>query len=192
MTDAEFIAKLTEQRDTSDPHAWLEWNLKHPQWRELSNEQQFRDWFYKVLNDSGISYTDEYYSYFGESEIEKELGQRISWFNTWECFGSVENFTLSDEYDEFPFYAHAFSYGNEKYWVLTLEGQGATSWFMTDEAFKKEYPNYVYCTHRKYFCVDNLDEDGVPMPTCIYSDKCGFHDWEDSRPFRERPYFKEN
>ena len=147
MTDAEFIAKLTEQRDTSDPHAWLEWNLKHPQWRELSNEQQFRDWFYKALNDSGISHTDEYYGYFGESEIEKELGQRISWFNTWECFGSVENFTLSDEYDEFPFYAHAFSYGNEKYWVLTLEGQGATSWFMTDEAFKKEYPNYVYCTH---------------------------------------------
>ena len=75
----------------------------------------------------------------GETEIDRELGGRLSWFDTWECFGVVEHLTLSDEDDDFPLYAHAFSYGKEKYWVLTMVGQGSISWLMTDEAFKREY-----------------------------------------------------
>lgn len=138
MTDVEFIAKLTEERNYSDLSTWIEWNWNHPQWRELSNEPQFRDWFNRIFDVNGYSETDEYYAYCGKTKIDKELGSRLSWFDTWECFGVVEHLTLSDEDDDFPLYAHAFSYGKEKYWVLTMVGQGSISWLMTDGAFKRE------------------------------------------------------
>lgn len=141
MTDAEFIARLTRECDYSNFAEWIEWNWNHPQWRELSNEPQFKEWFSKLFNENGCSQSDEHYAYLGETDIDKELGSRLSWFNSWDCFGVAEHIELSDENDSFPLYAYAFSYGNEKYWVLTLVGQGAISWLMTDEAFNKEYKN---------------------------------------------------
>jgi hypothetical protein len=139
MTDTEFITKLTEECNPHDFKAWIEWNWNHPQWRELSNEPQFRDWFDRIFDTNGYSETDEHYAYLGKTKVDKELGSRLSWFDTWECFGTVEHLTLSDENDSFPLYAHAFSYGKKKYWVLTVVGQGSVSWLMTDAAFRKEY-----------------------------------------------------
>jgi len=141
MTDVEFIAKLTHECDYNNFAEWLDWQLNHPQWRELSTEPQFRDWFNRVFDANGYSQTDEHYGYLGETELDKELGSRLSWFGSWDCFGVAEHLTLSDENEFFPLYAHAFSYDNEKYWVLTMVGQGAISWLMTDEAFNKEYKN---------------------------------------------------
>lgn len=139
MTDTEFIEKLTHDCDTDNFRVWLEWNWEHPQLRELSNEPQFRDWFNKAFNDDGHSETDEHYAYCGETEIDKELGGRLSWLRCLKCFGKSEHITLSDENDFFPLYADAFDYGEKKYWVLTTVGQGSISWLMTDEAFRKEY-----------------------------------------------------
>ena len=141
MTNEEFIAKLTHKCDISDIAAWLEWEWEHPQLRELAGEPQFRDWFNKAFNDNGCSETDEHYAYLGETEIDKELGGRLSWLSSLKCFGKAEHLTLSDEDDFFPLYADAFNYGEEKYWVLTMVGQGSISWLMTDEAFRKEYVN---------------------------------------------------
>lgn len=139
MTNAEFIAKLTEERNPHDFKAWTAWNWWHPQWRELSVEPQFREWFYKAFDENGYSQSDEHYAYCGATELEKELGSRLSWFDTWECFGKTVSRRLSKEDDDFPLYAHAFDYENKKYWVLTLVGQGAISWLLTNEAFEKEY-----------------------------------------------------
>ena len=135
MTDKELIAKLNRKCDISDIAAWFEWEWNHPQWRELSTEPQFRDWFNKAFNDEGSSETDEHYAYCGETEIERELGRHLSWFSSW----SGEHLELSDENDFFPLYADAFNYEEKKYWVLTMVGQGSISWLMTDEAFRKEY-----------------------------------------------------
>lgn len=170
MTDAEFIAKLTKSCDTSDFDTWIDWNWSHPQWRELSTEPQFRDWFYKVFDENGYSESDEHYAYLGETEIEKELGSRLSWFSTWKCFGTIEHLELSDENDFFPLYAHAFDYGDEKYWVLTMVGQGAISWLMTDEAFKKEYGNKGELTMEKVETKIKQIEDRVHY---FYCDDCG-------------------
>ena len=146
MTNEEFIAKLTRKCDISNFAEWLDWEWNHPQWRELSSEPQFREWFYKIFNESGYSQSDEHYAYLGETEIDKELGSRLSWFSTWEYFGVIEHLELSDKDDDFPLYAHAFNYGKEKYWVLTMVGQGSISWLVTDEAFRKEYMNKVHKT----------------------------------------------
>lgn len=137
MTDAEFITKLTRKCDYSNFAKWIEWELNHPQWRELSNEPQFKEWFYKAFNENGRSQSDEYYAYQGETGVDKELGSRLSWFSSWDG----EHLTLSGEDDFFLLYADAFNYDDKKYWVLTMVGQGAISWLMTDEAFRKEYMN---------------------------------------------------
>lgn len=138
MTDKDFIVKLTNKPDfNGDFAAYIEWEWKHSQLRELSNEVQFKDWFAKLFDDNGISETDEHYAYCGATEIDKELGSRLSWLSS--CFGKFEHLDLSDEGDSFPLYADAFIYNENKYWVLTMVGQGSISWLMTDEAFKKEY-----------------------------------------------------
>ena len=139
MTDTEFITKLTQKCDYNNFAEYIEWVWNHPQLRELSSEPQFKNWFSKAFNDDGISETDEHYSYCGETEIDKELGGRLSWLSS--CFGKFEHLELSDEEDSFPLHADAFNVDNQKYWVLTMVGQGSISWLMTDEAFRKEYIN---------------------------------------------------
>lgn len=136
MTDEEFIAKLTDAPDMDDLCNWIDWHMGHPQLRELANEPQFKDWLGRAFDENGCSKTDEHYVYFGKTEIDRELGRRLTWLT---CLGQSESRTLSDEDDFFPLYADSFSYDNKKYWVLTMVGQGAISWLMTDEAFKKEY-----------------------------------------------------
>ena len=137
MTDAEFIAKLTEKPETHDIFSYAHWHFTHPQWRELSAEPQFKSWFSKLFNEDGHSQSDEHYAYFGETEIDKELGSRLSWFGSWDG----EYMRLSDEEEDFPEHATSFWYEGKKYWVLTLEGQGAVSWLLTDEAFRREFMN---------------------------------------------------
>ena len=141
MTDAEFIARLTKEPETYNIFTYAHWVFTHPQWRELSTEPQFKSWFFKLFNEDGHSQSDEHYAYFGETEIDRELGCRLSWFDSW--YG--EYLILSEEDADFPKHATSFWYEGKKYWVLTLEGQGAVSWLLTDEAFKKEFEknNYV-------------------------------------------------
>lgn len=45
---------------------------------------------------------------------------------------------------------------------------------------------HVYCTNCFYFRLD--DEE---LPYCVYEDKCNINNCEDSRPFKERPYYEE-
>lgn len=133
MTDTEFIAKLTEEPKMHDIFTYTNWFLTHPQWRELAAEPQFKSWFSNLFNENGHSQSDEHYAYHSENEIDRELGSRLSWFGSWDG----EYIRLSD--DEFPAHAISFWYEGKKYWVLTQEGQGAISWLLTDEAFKREF-----------------------------------------------------
>ena len=137
MTDTEFIAKLTEEPKVNDIFTYAHWYFSHPQWRELSIEPQFKSWFSKLFNEDGHSQSDEHYTYFGETEIDRELGRRLSWFDSWDG----EYIRLSNEDDDFPEHATSFWYEDKKYWVLTMEGLGAVSWLLTDEAFRKEFMN---------------------------------------------------
>ena len=46
---------------------------------------------------------------------------------------------------------------------------------------------HVYCTDCEYF---RLCDEGIPY-CALPSDKCSVNDCEDSKPFRERPMYKE-
>lgn len=47
-------------------------------------------------------------------------------------------------------------------------------------------PNtHVYCTNCFNFRLDNEE-----LPYCYFENKCDINDFEDSRPFKERPYYE--
>ena len=183
MTNEEFIAKLTQKCDCHNFAEYVAWNWSHPQWRELSDEPQFKAWFSKLFNENGHSQTDEHYAYLGETDIDKELGSRLSWFSSWSCFGELEHIELEDDF--FPLYADAFSYDNKKYWVLTMVGQGAISWLMTDEAFRIEY--FKGEQQMKLWA-----DDARPAPEYVTCKECAM--WEDceNKESRDGCYFGEN
>jgi len=48
-----------------------------------------------------------------------------------------------------------------------------------------DFNTHVYCTDCKWFRLD----DGK-KPYCVYEDICDIWNCEDSKPFRERPYYE--
>lgn len=50
-----------------------------------------------------------------------------------------------------------------------------------------ENEKYVYCTHCKYFRVDDEEK-----PYCPFEDKCDIWDCEDSKDINLRPYYELN
>jgi hypothetical protein len=49
---------------------------------------------------------------------------------------------------------------------------------------------HVYCTKCNNFELNEIGEDDY-TPDCKYKDKCDLQDCEDSRPFKDRPYYEE-
>ena len=57
-------------------------------------------------------------------------------------------------------------------------------------------PNkHVYCSRCAHFeVIEDIDEDDemyILRPQCQYMDKCDIWDCEDSKPFKDRPFYKE-
>ena len=132
MTNQEFINELT--KPCYQPALSF---IEHDErMRALSKELQFKEWIERITED-GSSCTDEYYSYQAEG-IDEALGSRISWLAG---LSNVRPIDITRTYDTFCCIAQEFDYEDKKYWVVTMAGQGAVSWLMTDDAFKEEYGN---------------------------------------------------
>lgn len=131
MTDQEFIKELTKPSESVLP-SFIECEERI---RALSKEPQFKEWLEREMVN-GISHDDEYYLY-SDDVMNKELGARISWFTS---LSDAEAVNISGS-----FYTEAqwFLYEGEKYWVVTMCGQGAVSWLMSDEKFMEEYGEFV-------------------------------------------------
>ena len=130
MTDKEFIEKL-KSISYITPRSVIQ---------ELSQQPQFKAFLDKELGEDGSTSTDEHYLYSYDSELDHELGSRISWFDA--LCGGLGVVDLTDyekgEYT-FPCEAESFVLDGKRYWILTMTGQGAVSWIMSDERFIKEY-----------------------------------------------------
>lgn len=134
MTDQEFIQLLESPTPKNYPLAFL----YHDELiRKLSAEPQFKAWIQKHA-EAGYSHDDEWFLYHAEEgTIDYELGVRISWFTG---LGTEVAIQVKEEGEPcFPIYAKSFDFDGAKYWVMTCIGQGAVSWLMTDELFRKDY-----------------------------------------------------
>ena len=132
MTDKEFVYELTKPIEKCFLLPYLEHEERI---HILSQEPQFKDWLLRVTED-GWSENDEWFLYNGKTELDKELGSRISWLSAL-CEEEPIDIKTMDDY--FPGQAQWFDYEGERYWIITYFGQGALSWLMTDEVFRDEY-----------------------------------------------------
>ena len=55
-----------------------------------------------------------------------------------------------------------------------------------EKAIRKIKDTYVYCTYCKHF---RLDDEEIPY--CPWEDRCDINNYEDSRPYGERPFYEE-
>lgn len=134
MTDQEFIQTLT----SPPPKECLLPFLYHEELiQKLSTEPQFKAWI-QEHTEAGYSHDDEWFLYNAdEGTIDHALGTRISWFSG---LCTTESIQVKEAGSPcFPIYAQPFDLDGAKYWVLTCIGQGAVSWLMTDELFRKDY-----------------------------------------------------
>lgn len=110
-------------------------HMRHDEIFALTEEPQFKEWFTKELAD-GCSCTDEWLLYQGQDEIARELGSRLSWLGT---IATDKEINVSEPDDYFPTFAQPFELYGDKYWLLTVVGQGAVSWIMSDIKFHEEF-----------------------------------------------------
>ena len=132
MTDQEFIYELTKpvSNDCFLPFLEHEERIK-----KLSLEPQFKNWMIKHT-EAGYSHDDEWFLYSDEPELDRELGSRISWFAGLSNAPSID---ITEGGSYFPQFAQHFEYDGYCFWVVTMMGQGAISWIMTDKLFQQEY-----------------------------------------------------
>lgn len=132
MTDEQFIYELTKPVSNDCFLSFLEYDERI---KKLSLEPQFKAWIMKHT-EAGCSHDDEWFLYEGESELEKELGSRISWLAG---LSNSQPIDITSAGDFFPMQAQSFEYEGYTFWLLTCWGQGAISWIMTDKLFQQEY-----------------------------------------------------
>ena len=102
---------------------------------ELIQEPKFQSWV-KEITKEGISPDDEYFAYKGETELDKTIGPRLSYL---EYASTKEDQYVQLQHEAFRTVAQSVIIGNQKYWIITMIGQGATSWLCTDDYFKQNY-----------------------------------------------------
>lgn len=134
MTDEQFIYELTKPVSEDCFLPFLEHDERI---RKLSKEPQFKAWMIKHT-EAGYSHDDEWFLYSDEPELDRELGSRISWFTGLSDTPSVD---ITEKGSCFPMFAQPFEYDGHHFWVVTMIGQGAISWIMTDILFQQEYGN---------------------------------------------------
>lgn len=133
MTDKELL-QLFEKPE--DEKAYLEFMFgdgKRHIMEKVIQTPQFKEFFPKMIEQD-----DEYWCYHGD-EIEVAIGSRLSWLS----YLSEQKEPYSIEYTvgetNFPMHAYSFTFDNKKYWLITIIGQGATNWIMSEDKFFETY-----------------------------------------------------
>lgn len=134
MTNKELL-QLFEKPE--DEKAYLEFMFgdgkKHIMEKIIATDQ-FREFFPEM-----IKHSDEYWDCFGKNDVEKILGNHMSWLGY-----------LSDNKDPLPckningensfdMFTQLFTFNGERYWVVSIYGQGSTTWICNDKEFFENY-----------------------------------------------------
>lgn len=97
--------------------------------------EYFEAWLFDAIK-TGTTYDDEYYAYIKQNELAQALGSHMSLLA--HSLQTAEDIKLVNISGEFPMYAESFWYDNVRYWLITMIGQGACSWIVTEDYFNKK------------------------------------------------------
>ena len=150
MTDKELLQLFEKPEDEKEYLEFMFGKGKKQIMEKVIQTEQFKEFFPKMITED-----DEHWGYFGKNDVEKTLGSHMSWLG---YLSNIE-FEVTREGEDFPTYAKPFNFLSQKYWLMTMFGQGSMSWILPDEDFQKEYGDCISEELKK-----KLSETQVDVP----------------------------
>ena len=135
MTDKELLQLFEKPEDEKEYLEFMFGNGKKHIMEKIIQTSQFKKFFPRM-----IKYDDEHWAYFGKNDVEKTLGSHMSWLGYLSDNKEplpVKNVNGENNFDMF---AKSFTFNGEKYWVISMYGQGSITWIYDDKEF---FQNYV-------------------------------------------------
>ena len=134
MTDKELLQLFEKPEDEKEYLEFMFGDGKKHIMEKIIATDQFKKFFPEM-----IKHDDEYWDCFGKNDVEKTLGSYMSWLGY-----------LSDNKDPLPcknangennfdMFAQPFTFNGERYWVVSIYGQGYTTWICDDKEFFQNY-----------------------------------------------------
>ncbi len=134
MTDKELLDLFIEPNyeNTKEYMNFLFGDGKKTIMEKIIATDQFREFFHSCVNSGNDG---EHYAYFHKNEVEEALGTHLSWLS----YIAEKPISVNKEGDYFPIQAEAFYFEDKRYWLITMTGQGASSWVIDDTKFSEIY-----------------------------------------------------
>lgn len=136
MTNKELLQLFEKPEDEKEYLEFMFGDGKKHIMEKVIQTSQFKKFFPRM-----IKHDDEHWAYFGKDDVEKTLGSHMSWLG----YLSENKEPLSVENvngeNNFEMFAKPFNFNEQKYWVISMYGQGSITWICDDKEF---FENYLF------------------------------------------------
>lgn len=129
MTDKELLQLFEKPEDEKEHLEFMFGDGKKHIMEKIIQTSQFKEFFPRMIEQD-----DEYWCYHGD-EIEIAIGSRLSWLSYLSEQKEPYNIKYAIGETNFPTHAYSFSFDNKRYWLITIIGQGAVSWVVSEDKF---------------------------------------------------------
>lgn len=134
MSDKELL-QLFEKPE--DEKAYLEFMFgdgKKNIMEKVIQTSQFKKFFPEMIKRD-----DEHWAYFGKNDVEKTIGSHMSWLGY--LSDNEEPLLVKNANGEnnFDIFTQPFTFNGERYWVVSMYGQGSITWVYDDKEFFENY-----------------------------------------------------
>ncbi len=134
MTDKELLQLFEKPKDEKE---FIKFNFgdgkKHIM-EKVTQTPQFKKFFPKM-----IKHDDEHWAYFGKNDVEKTLGSHMSWLGYLSDNKNPLPCKNANGENNFDMFAQPFTFNGERYWVVSMYGQGSITWIYDDKEFFQNY-----------------------------------------------------
>lgn len=135
MTDKELLQLFEKPEDEKEYLEFMFGDGKKYIMENVIQTPQFKKFFPKMIKDN-----DEHWAYFGKNDVEKTLGSHMSWLGYLSDNKEPLPIKNANGENNFDMFAQPFIFDGERYWVVSLYGQGSTTCIYDDKEF---FQNYV-------------------------------------------------
>ena len=135
MTDRELLQLFKEPEDEKEYLEFMFGDGKKHIMEKVIQTSQFKKFFPNM-----IKHDDEHWAYFGKNDVEKTLGSHMSWLGY--LSDNEEPLPVKNVNGEnnFEMFTQSITFNGERYWVVSMYGQGSITWIYDDKEF---FQNYV-------------------------------------------------
>lgn len=134
MTDKELLQLFEKPEDEKEYLEFMFGDGKKHIMEKIIATDQFKKFFPEM-----IKHDDEHWAYFGKNGVEKTLGSHMSWLGYLSDNKEPLPVKNANGENNFDMFAQPFTFNGERYWVVSMYGQGSISWVYDDKEFFQYY-----------------------------------------------------